>query len=436
MPSDDPSSSRLPLLLPDCKNHLLQFLTIQECCCYGTTSKMSLLEVLPDLQRRRREQFLLRHAYQITEPTILQSVLPDENHNPTLVPSLGEENHWHVLPSVAERIQYLYRSLPSSHPFDMELRDLVLDLTSPQLPMPKTGNPLDFQCTLLQFHNMTKAHRLHASLLSRCTLQLNPAPCDPRLYTTTSRDTANPSSLTVLLEHYIGDVLSAYYLLGHSIANLVEGGPTHGQWTKALLCRLHDQPGKNTIHAVTWYQLWVYLHSTVLRTFPFSPSQQHELRLSKCGLQGATVLERICYTHPHYPYLGTGTSVVAETTELMQHVARATAAGQSADHRTSLSSLGCLGPVFRGRDSVRMHVMNPAVLLHRLQHPSYVIPSTWFLMEQQHHVLMDSPTLSSWFSGDDDCIKWMLELKQECKKRRPMTVVPPLVTIEPTRTAR
>jgi hypothetical protein len=440
MPSDASSSSPLPLLLPDCKNHVLQFLTIQECCCYGTTSKTTLLEILPDLQRRRREQFILRHAYQITEPTILRSVLVDENDDPTLSPSLGEENCWHILPSVAERIQYLYRSLPSSHPFDKEVRDLVLDLTSPLPPMTKTGNPMDFQCAFLQFHNITKAHRLHASLLSQCTLQLSPAPCDPRLYTTTRRDTSNPSCLTVLLDHYIGDVLSAYYLLGHSIAGLVEGGPTHRLWTKALLRRLQDQLGRNnTIHAGTWYQLWVYLHSTVLRTSPFSPSQQHELGLSKCGIRGATVLESVCYTHPHYPYLlGTATSVAAETLELLQHVALAIAAGQTADHRTSLSSLGCLGPVFRGRDSVRMHVMSPAVLLHRLQHPSYAAPSTWFLVEQQQqqHVLLESRTFSSWFSGDDDCIKWMLELKQECIKSRPMTVVPPLVTIEPTRTAR
>ena len=75
---------------------------------------------------------------------------------------------------------------------------------------------------------------------------------------------------------------------------------------------------------------------------------------------------------------------------------------------------------------------NPFSLLHRLHHPAYVIPTTWFLVEQQkEHVIMDSRTFHSWFAGNDSVIRWMMELKLECGKSRPMTVMPPVVTIAP-----
>jgi hypothetical protein len=316
----------------------------------------------------------------------------------------------------------------------MDIRELFLDLK--QQPPAVTEDPITnagldfFRSCFFQLQNLTKAHRLHASLLSRCTITSNPTPCHPGFYTTTSR-VSNSSRLTVLLEHYIGDTLCAYYLMGHSIAGLVEGGPTHREWTKALFTQLQQQNNQQSINAVAWYQLCVYFHSALLRTFPFSPSQQAELGLSVCGIRGATVPEKLTYIHPHYPYMGTGTSVVAETTELVQAFSGFTLTTPRATHRTTLNHFGPLGPDFRGRDRVQSNVMDPGFLVYRLQHPSFVIPSTWFLVEQKQHLILDSPAFHSWFTAEDNVIQWMLELKQECGKTRPMTVVPPLVTIEP-----
>jgi hypothetical protein len=59
-----------------------------------------------------------------------------------------------------------------------------------------------------------------------------------------------------------------------------------------------------------------------------------------------------------------------------------------------------------------------------------VIPTTWFLLQQKEHMILDSRTLHSWFAGTDTVVRWMLELKEECGKSRPMTVMPPIVTIE------
>eukprot|EP00526_Cylindrotheca_closterium_P026768 CAMPEP_0113660498 /NCGR_PEP_ID=MMETSP0017_2-20120614/32931_1 /TAXON_ID=2856 /ORGANISM="Cylindrotheca closterium" /LENGTH=51 /DNA_ID=CAMNT_0000575135 /DNA_START=25 /DNA_END=177 /DNA_ORIENTATION=+ /assembly_acc=CAM_ASM_000147 len=51
-----------------------------------------------------------------------------------------------------------------------------------------------------------------------------------------------------------------------------------------------------------------------------------------------------------------------------------------------MNQFGPLGPAFRGRDDIRTRIMNPFSLLHRLHHPSYVVPSTWFLVEQKEHL--------------------------------------------------
>ena len=421
-------------LLPDCRYHFFGYLNLKECLSYGSTSKLSLWEILPELQRRRKEQFLLRHAYQIERPSLLQPVVQEAGDGKEGLPisqHLIDGQQWHVLPSVAERIQNLYRAFPSSHPLDENLRELFLDLKETPDATTTANDPLDFHSCLKKLHKLIKAFRLHSFLLTRCTIKLDPKPCDPRHYTTTSRD-HDPNSLTVLLEHYIGDVLCACYLMGHSIAGLVEGGPKHGEWTSKLLSKLEKEKRSDntqTINPVVWYQLWIYLHSALLRNFPFSPSQQQMLGISASGIYGATIPESLAYIHPHYPYMGTGTSVVAETSELVRAFTEQRTSPRAA-HRTTFHHFGPLGPAFRGRDRVQTNLMDPGFLVRRLQHPEYVIPSTWFLVAQKKHIILDSPAFHSWFTSEDDVVRWMLELKQECGKTRPMTVMPPLVTIE------
>lgn len=424
---------------PDCRDRLFRYLTIQECLFYGTTSRTSLTEIFPDLQRRRKEQFLLRHAYQIGQPSIILPVFEKvtTHAGAILSTNLLDNQQWHTLPSVAEGIQGLYRSLSPSHPLDTDVQALCLDLKK-ETPVLEgytsfsSSTSGNFRSCLVQLQKLTKAHRLHASLLSRCTVGSNPNACDPGFYTLTSRETArDPSSLTILLEHYMGDVLCVYYLLGHSIAGLVEGGPTHGQWINSLLETIKQQNNDHSINAVVWYRLWVYFHSAILRTFPFSPLQLKTLGLLSCGIQGVTVPGNLTYIHPHYPFMGTGTSVVRETTELVQAFSERNAAILRADLRTTFNRFGPLGPSFRGRDRVHSRSMRIDFLLHRLEHPSYVIPSTWFLVEQKQHIILDSPAFHSWFTSEDDVILWMLESKEECGKSRPMTVSPPSVTIEP-----
>ena len=247
-------------LLPDCRNHVFQYLTLSECLSFGATDKASMSTIVPDLHRRRKQQFLCRHKYQIGSPEVLQvdDTVSDKDKSVLLSAKLNNEHEWHTLPSINERIQSLYRSLPSFHPLDGVIRELVFDLRNQESTssLVNAANGLEFRSIWAAVKAATKAHELHATVLSRCTIQCHPKPCDPSMYLTTSRDTRDPRSLTVLLEHYVGDVLCAYYLMGHAVAGIVEGGPTHKQWTQVLLREAGS--GRDTVNAREWYRLCVY----------------------------------------------------------------------------------------------------------------------------------------------------------------------------------
>lgn len=128
-------------LLPECKNHIFQFLSLQDCLRFTSASKRSLVAALPQLQQRRQQQFYQRYCYQLENPNLLErskkwdppagaaddsTTTSDEDS--LFCSRLVDKHHWHVIPSVGERINQLYRCIPTSHPSNNELRALIADL--------------------------------------------------------------------------------------------------------------------------------------------------------------------------------------------------------------------------------------------------------------------------------------------------------------------
>jgi len=226
---------------------------------------------------------------------------------------------WYALPSVLERIESLYRAIPGTHPFNDDLRNLVLDLKKKEEGRTQniTTTTTGKNDTLLErFSTITYSHRLHASLLSRCTVNLNP---DPYVYNQKETRNANAGSddkpFTVTLERYMGDVLTASCLVGHTYhygntinhsgktANgdsaygmnydredygskarvVVEGGYSLDQWLyhlNSLITNVCDSSTASTVKissTMGWYQYYVFLHSAVLRISPFTIQQAEQL---------------------------------------------------------------------------------------------------------------------------------------------------------------
>jgi hypothetical protein len=434
---------RLP---QDCRDSILTFLTIQECLTYGSTSKAILLDILPDLQRRRREQFLFRYGYQTKNPYTLKPILPkngnnysDEEKGSVLSESSGQGSDIHILPSITERMQALFRMLPSSHPFNGDLRELALDLRQEvRKEHPTTTD--SFVSSLLQLQQVTKAHRLHSSMLYRCTIGISRPrrPGDEQRYSPRATAESPTGILTVSLEHYIGDALCACYFMGHASTGVLDGGlVTHKQWVAHLMSELRRQTDDDirTCNALTWYQLWVYLHSTFLRCFPFTPDQQEQLLGLSSGICGRTLHDNndtMAFVHPHFPYaLGNFTHLA----RFLDHYDDNFPA--PAVHCTTLNDFGPLGPAFRGRDSIRTIRMDPQFVMSEFAHYWWPVSSgqstfsVWpRLVEHGLAPYRYDPLLGRWLTGRNPVIPWMMQLHQACRQNRPMTVEAPLVTIE------
>ncbi len=438
-------ASPLIALSVDTRNHVLGYLSLQSCLRYSEVSQQCLRELLPHMKHRRARQFCQRHAYRLLDPCRLfpvRDVAPKIDtqtiSEAVLQPISGSKDQWHVLLTVAERIQALYRALPMSHSSCEILRQLLLDLQEEPILLSEQGFlASNFTTSLQELQLICKAHRLHEHILSDSTVSCNPPSAD-RGFGAHARGIG--TSFTTTLDQYIGDILIVYFLMGHSVAGMVEGLTTHQRWVQHLLNPL-DIAVDGPIH---WYRLWVFMHSTLLRTFPMTREQLSDYKLPLCGILGRTEPENVEYIHPHYCYLGTGTSVVNETTIMVENLLHHQEEAFLEDsierpifvHSTRVDLFGSLGP-FRGRDVVRSTIMEPRVLLDHLNHPAFGLPPTWILLEEGRHFISQNDRLVGWFSSADDAAipdenlsAWIRYLPQKCYRSRPMTVQPPLVTMD------
>ena len=94
--------------------------------------------------------------------------------------------------------------------------------------------------------------------------------------------------------------------------------------------------------------------------------------------------------------------------------------------QTTLNHFGPLGPTFRGRDSVTTQTMSPYTLIGLLMDNSrLLLTDPYFGLNENGGRAM----MGRFLSDDDALLKWVTDLRQESKRVRPMTVLPPLVTI-------
>jgi hypothetical protein len=395
---------------------VFQFLTLKECLTYTSVSTGSLQEMVPELERRRKIQFLCRHMEEVeivmvtdaedekdkvdndgveqtsdTYPSVgfarrrtvrltpivspctpmtdqspsnrtTMSTVEKEgihihsNHSEILhgderfIQPIADLHHFYnaekiscVIPSVKERVETLCRAIPHSHPFKEDLRRLVLDLekqswssTHSREDEPPAGTVMSTSSTssastvsviagqlFESLKDVMAAHRLHASLLARSTIYLAPVQFQ--------QSTQAANQVVVTLDQYMGDVFTAYYLSGHSVAGIVEGGPTLLRWINQITNinnnNGHQHPLEvNTPHssgasetiirfpsmtatteddddddddddAIRCYQEFVCIHSSSLRCAPYPLnvpiSDQH--RHQRVGGRGEGKGRKTCF---------------------------------------------------------------------------------------------------------------------------------------------
>ena len=364
-----------------------------------------------------------RHAYQKENSGRLISANEIPKQEIRLVQNDSTDQSevaWHFLPSVAERLECLYRALPQSHIGKDLARELMFDtkknVEENDDDDEENWSADDVPSCLQHLRELSKAHRIHDRLLFQSTIQCQPP---------TEVGAGNIGSLSVTLDQYMGDILIATYLMSHSIAGLVEGNPNHTytSWTTGLEAEARDTPESTN----GGYRQWIYMHSTMLRTLPQQTSWLNRMKLYPiCGERGETEFRisgeeifKIEFMYPPLPFLNdTRTNSTVNLLKVLAGPRRRT----HWSHSTRLADFGPLGPAFRGRDDVRFLSMTPGNILKHLGMFNTLCRATG--SDRPPKVLTDV-----WLKRSEEESEWMLSLSKECYRNRPMTVQAPLITI-------
>jgi len=292
-------------------------------------------------------------------------------------------------PTVLDLVEFLCRALPAPHLCCELALELLEDIDRPNASDEAQGKELSFERAFNEFRQSVRSHRLHADILSNSIFNHSLLDID---------GTACPSfeivgmKLTVSLERYIGDVLCAYYLIGHSTSTTreVDGCLTEDKWINSLLSLRPTNAYASTYHS------WVFLHSTLLRTAPFTREQRLRLGI-------ASPLDMAQGSRP----LPFGLRPRRKIVKALRYL------DKLQPLRTCVSS--SVG------DLVQTQTIHPQSFTKLIHAFIYYIKKPLPSYES---------IFPKWTNGEQPIFQWLLRMHQEAVKTRPMTVFSPFVTIK------
>lgn len=424
--------------------NIFKFCPLQDVLSFGTTTKGAIPEVAAELDRRRRRRMMCPTRWEYAPGGSGERVLGGNKHQEAgwsahkyrffSLDAKSATNAEDVLPSVTDRLGVLLHSKPfvSSHPLYGRVRELY-DLLSNDgkdsgenqenegAKKKADDDGFTFENLLLKLRKASQAHRLHGEILTNAI--------QPQL----TNDEANFASVKVNLERYIGDVLIAYYFISHHVSGLVEGGPSEEKWMDATLKNISSRTESTTPYS--WYKTWIFLHSSVLRTAPFLPEHAQllgiEPRKTTVGFNNANNNEHSNgilraelvqdnlglppLIPPTSPFLGIDKRIMmSRLSQFNDEPMKITKYG-----------FGGLGPSFRGRDNVSSETIWPMRAIS--------VITAFTGLAAAHYQSPTSPAALRWREGSEPGIRWLLDTHSESGKSRPMTVLPPFISISSKR---
>ncbi len=323
----DHSRYNINNLPQDCFGNIFSFLSLYDVLIYSSTSKTSLQRSLTQIHHRSNKLLI---SYKWKGTHIVEKEEEEDNDDDTL----SAEMRIVKIPSVYERIVSLYKVISSSHPMKESMYELITLMKdvekkkcsaenhqqqtnnnkySYDLTNTNYNNNNNFQRLFLQMQQKTKVYKLHHHILQFAiygNIVSNQS---------IARIHDNGHILDIDLDHYLGDVYIAHTLMGNISSGIVEG-TSEKKWLDSLMTKttiaaaiLHPEDNHGGREALssspssplpsvllssrlitdydarTWYQSWIFTHSTLLRTVALSRNERIQLGLSSDG----TILKQI-----------------------------------------------------------------------------------------------------------------------------------------------
>eukprot|EP00563_Minutocellus_polymorphus_P003234 CAMPEP_0181029912 /NCGR_PEP_ID=MMETSP1070-20121207/5448_1 /TAXON_ID=265543 /ORGANISM="Minutocellus polymorphus, Strain NH13" /LENGTH=442 /DNA_ID=CAMNT_0023107247 /DNA_START=37 /DNA_END=1365 /DNA_ORIENTATION=+ len=418
--------------------NIFKFCALQDVLSFCTTSKRAISDVAVELDRRRRRRMMCPTRWEYAPDGSGARVLgvdgkeADWSAHKYRFFSLGLKcpTNEDVLPSVTDRLGVLLRSrsFVASHPLYIRVRELYYLLNENIIgdcnmtdenqenegAMKELSDDVPFENLLMKLRRASRAHRLHAEILMDAI--------QPQL----NNDEANFASAKVSLERYIGEVQVAYFFISHTVSGLVEGGPSEENWMDATLKNISSRTESATPYS--WYKAWIFLHSTVLRTAPFLPEHSKllgiEPRMLMPGISAddglslprAELIEDNLglppLIPPPPPFVGADKRIM---------MSRMSQFNDEMPMKITKYGFGGLGPAFRGRDNVSSETIWPMRAIS--------VITAFTGLAAAHYQSPTSPAALRWREGTEPGIRWLLDTHAESSKSRPMTVLPPFISI-------
>jgi len=260
--------------------------------------------------------------------------------------------------------------------------------------------------------------------------------------------------------------------MGHSVSRIIEGGLSEQTWMNHVFA-VRPNVNKDTTQSTgndshtdeesnhhhddeisQLYRRWIFLHSTLLRTVPFTMEQQIQLRIQLPFpsqeeitrnvddddhiMENNNVDDDLCLIFPHAPFVGIPKSPIFQ--RLLRERPPSTILMNSHDNNTAplppplrmkLNDFGHLGPTFRGRDLIRSQTIfasSPACTVVAFE--SWTMAAGGLTHNNATNGRVTNPFFEAWRQGRDDGVLWILQLHREAYKATPLTVEPHIITIK------
>ena len=393
------TSIMLSQLPEDCVVKLISYLPLHSALQYASTSRTSMTYCLADLKKRQRK---------------ISQIITCEDHSSEIVN--GSHGNSCTMPSALERLKCLRQSLHLDHTLRDSVHELIVEIES-QTPTrsnlvaavvtmhdvrrndSKIGS--DFQSIWDAHKKLMKGHKLHGALLRR-------------VLDNESMMEKNSHHGKVPLHQYIGDLLIVYFCMGHSSSSVIEG-ISETEWVDGLLEKIdnfEDDQGKNcSISTNDWYQFFLCVHSTLLRTFPMTGFQMIQTGIATEAMvktmNGGKDDDSVPLTQP-IQFRGV----------LKLHLMIKISCIENCDLTSTIYEFGPLGPAFRGRDDVNIVSHSPVA-------PAVEAICVYWKVR---HIDYDDSAFDPIIYGKE--INHLIRAFRESKKNHPMNVKPPFMKFE------
>lgn len=202
-------------------------------------------------------------------------------------------------------------------------------------------------------------------------------------------------------------------LVGGNIDIGRDGLSSEGGWIYYILSKVRQRPKE----ACSWYSVWIFLHSSLLRLQPLSEKVRKSYGIKYSNTTDDLSSFEKLDKNPFAPNSDFVYSQMKDALSILKNMSFSCAP------KFYIYDFGNLGPVFRGRDHLRMLKADIGVInsfLIRLIDDRYFMDESDQVGQQE----------SSIFDQIRDELSWVLTVHRVVLSTRPMTVKQPKVQFD------